>query len=53
MGQQITKEEFKKYPLVSSVTRPNTECPGAEETEEVRIVDGEEISAVFIHDFTM
>jgi hypothetical protein len=48
---QLTQEEFKTHPLVSSVTRHNAECPEAEETEEVRMVEGEKIRAVFIHDY--
>ena len=53
MGLQITEEEFNKHPLVSSVIRPNAECPNTDETVEVRMVDGEEIRAVYIHDFPM
>ena len=50
---QLNEEDFKKLPLVSSVTRPNKDCPSTDETEEVRMIDGEEIRAVFIHDFPM
>ena len=53
MSDQLTEEEFKKLPLVSSVTTPNKDCPGSDETEEVRLLDDEEIQAVFIHDYPM
>ena len=53
VGSQLTQEEFKKSPLVSSVTRSSRECPGTEETEEVRMVEGEKVRAVFIHDYPM
>ena len=50
---QMTQEEFRQSPLVSSETRASKECPGTEETEEVRLVEGQEVRAVYIHDDTM
>ena len=52
-GTQMTQEEFRLSPLVSSVTRASKDCPDTEETEEVRMVKGEKVRAVFIHDNTM
>merc|ERR1711936_760243 len=51
VGSQLTQEAFRKSPLVSSVTRSSRECPLTEETEEVRMVEGEKVRAVFVHDY--
>ena len=49
----LTQDEFRSFPLVSSEIRPIKECPQANETEEVRNVDGEEVHATFVHDYSM
>merc|ERR1711915_440398 len=53
VAASLTQDEFRSFPLVSSVIRPIKECPQANETEEIRNVDGEEVHATFVHDYSI
>ena len=48
--ENLTHEEFEKYPIVSSTKRESETCEEVMEVEEVRDVKGEEISRLSIID---
>ena len=47
---KLTSEEFEKYPIVSREETESQTCEGVMEVEEVRDVNGEQISSLLIMD---
>ena len=48
--EDLTNEEFEKYPVVSRDERESEACEGVMEVEEVRSVEGEEMSKITLMD---
>ena len=48
--ENLTDEEFEKYPVVFTEERDSEWCEGVTEVEEVRDVEGEEVSRMTILD---